>query len=384
MVGETEVKERPKSNPDYLMQLMNDRKVMSSLPNFSGIFTHLERLLDEGNFGRTYEIGRVRKDMYNDTLNGGMFNGRDMEELPEAIGPVAQLQEKLYVPVKEYPDAEMFNVAHLFLCSFIRVVIFRLFVKFNFVGRILGPRGLTAKQLEAETGCKIMVRGKGSMRDKKKEEMNRGKPNWEHLSEDLHVLITVEDTHNRAKIKLQRAINEVKKLLVPAAEGEDNLKKMQLMELAILNGTYRDANVKTHCLCSFLLPCLLYVLSCGCANTHIIVRLLHRAATAAFPLATPQAPRIITGPTPVLGPTMRNPAPVTTPTLMPLIRQIQSSALVPGGNPHPALVQQGPESGIIYTPYEYPYTLTPSILEYPIDSTGVLGTYQSTVYHCHT
>ncbi|XP_010734793.1 protein quaking-B isoform X1 [Larimichthys crocea] len=308
MVGETEVKERPKSNPDYLMQLMNDRKVMSSLPNFSGIFTHLERLLDE-------EIGRVRKDMYNDTVNGGMFNGRDMEELPEAIGPVAQLQEKLYVPVKEYPD-------------------------FNFVGRILGPRGLTAKQLEAETGCKIMVRGKGSMRDKKKEEMNRGKPNWEHLSEDLHVLITVEDTHNRAKIKLQRAINEVKKLLVPAAEGEDNLKKMQLMELAILNGTYRDANVKT--------------------------------PTAAFPLGTPQAPRIITGPTPVLPPSLRNPAPVTTPTIMPLIRQIQSSALVPGGNPHPALVQQGPESGIIYTPYEYPYTLTPSILEYPIDSTGVL------------
>lgn len=36
------------------------------------------------------------------------------------------------------------------------------------MGRILGPRGLTAKQLEAETGCKIMVRGKGSMRDKKK------------------------------------------------------------------------------------------------------------------------------------------------------------------------------------------------------------------------
>lgn len=40
--------------------------------------------------------------------------------------------------------------------------------QYNFVGRILGPRGLTAKQLEAETGCKIMVRGKSSMRDKKK------------------------------------------------------------------------------------------------------------------------------------------------------------------------------------------------------------------------
>ena len=27
---------------------------------------------------------------------------------------------------------------------------------------------MTTKQLEQETGCKIMVRGKGSMRDKKK------------------------------------------------------------------------------------------------------------------------------------------------------------------------------------------------------------------------
>lgn len=45
---------------------------------------------------------------------------------------------------------------------------FEFFLQFNFVGRILGPRGMTAKQLEQETGCKIMVRGKGSMRDKKK------------------------------------------------------------------------------------------------------------------------------------------------------------------------------------------------------------------------
>lgn len=52
--------------------------------------------------------------------------------------------------------------------SSVYICVFRSFAQFNFVGRILGPRGLTAKQLEAETGCKIMVRGKGSMRDKKK------------------------------------------------------------------------------------------------------------------------------------------------------------------------------------------------------------------------
>ena len=84
------------------------------------------------------------------------------------------------------------------------------------MGRILGPRGMTAKQLEQETGCKIMVRGKGSMRDKAKEDQMKGKPNWEHLNDELHVLITVEDTKNRAEIKLKRAVEEIKRLLVPA------------------------------------------------------------------------------------------------------------------------------------------------------------------------
>ncbi len=49
MVGEMEVNERPRPSPDYLMQLLNEKKLMTSLPNLSGIFTHLERLLDEGN-----------------------------------------------------------------------------------------------------------------------------------------------------------------------------------------------------------------------------------------------------------------------------------------------------------------------------------------------
>jgi len=82
------------------------------------------------------------------------------------------------------------------------------------------------------------------MRDKKKEDANRGKPNWEHLSDELHVLITVEDTPNRANMKMQRAIEEVRKLLVPVTDGEDELKKRQLMELAIINGTYRDSSVR--------------------------------------------------------------------------------------------------------------------------------------------
>ena len=47
------------------------------------------------------------------------------------------------------------------------------------------------------------------------EDTNRGKPNWEHLRDELHVLITVEDSENRAKVKMQRAKEEIRKLLIP-------------------------------------------------------------------------------------------------------------------------------------------------------------------------
>ena len=189
------------NSAEYLTQLLKDKKQISAFPN---VFLHLERLLDN-------EISRVRSQMfYTDAAKSPM-------ELPEpsANDQKQTLTEKVFVPVKEHPD-------------------------FNFVGRILGPRGMTAKQLEQDTGCKIMVRGKGSMRDKKKEDQNRGKPNWEHLNEDLHVLITVEDTPERAAVRIKRAMEEIQRLLVPSQEGEDDLKKRQLMELAIINGTYRD------------------------------------------------------------------------------------------------------------------------------------------------
>ncbi|CAF4557052.1 unnamed protein product, partial [Rotaria magnacalcarata] len=60
---------------------------------------------------------------------------------------------------------------------------------------------------------------------------------------ELHVLIQCEDHENRALVKLERAKEEIMKLLKPAAEGEDDLKKKQLMELAIINGTYREPNL---------------------------------------------------------------------------------------------------------------------------------------------
>ncbi|TKR82637.1 hypothetical protein L596_016328 [Steinernema carpocapsae] len=187
---------------EYLADLLKEQKQLQVFP---GCFLNIERLVND-------EINRVRSVLFKcDFANGGK------KKLPEPVGQVALFTEKVYIPIKEFPD-------------------------YNFVGRILGPRGMTAKELEQETGCKIMVRGKGSVRDSKKEEMNRGRRNWEHLEDELHVLIHCEDTPNRAKIQLSDAVAKVKEILVPAPEGSDELKRKQLVELALINGTYRPTS----------------------------------------------------------------------------------------------------------------------------------------------
>lgn len=38
-------------------------------------------------------------------------------------------------------------------------------IQFNFVGRLLGPRGNSLKRVEASTGCRVYIRGKGSIKD---------------------------------------------------------------------------------------------------------------------------------------------------------------------------------------------------------------------------
>ena len=49
--------------------------------------------------------------------------------------------------------------------------------QFNFVGRVIGPRGMTLREVESTTGCKLLVRGKGSMKDKKLVSFNKAKLN---------------------------------------------------------------------------------------------------------------------------------------------------------------------------------------------------------------
>jgi len=77
-----------KPDLEYLGQLLKDKKQLSAFPN---VFSHVEKLLDE-------EINRVRIATFQCEFS------HEPLQLPEAIGEISIHQEKLYVPIKQYPD----------------------------------------------------------------------------------------------------------------------------------------------------------------------------------------------------------------------------------------------------------------------------------------
>ncbi|XAR60832.1 hypothetical protein NMG60_11034354 [Bertholletia excelsa] len=111
---------------------------------------------------------------------------------------------------------------------------------FNFVGRLLGPRGNSLKRVELSTGCRVFIRGKGSIKDPDKEENLRGRPGYEHLNDPLHVLIEAELPVNIIDARLRQAQEIIEELLKPVDESQDFYKRQQLRELAMLNSNLRE------------------------------------------------------------------------------------------------------------------------------------------------
>uniref|UniRef100_A0A0B7BP49 K Homology domain-containing protein n=1 Tax=Arion vulgaris TaxID=1028688 RepID=A0A0B7BP49_9EUPU len=98
---------------------------------------------------------------------------------------------KIRVPVKEYP-------------------------RYNFVGKLLGPKGTTLKALQDQTGCKMAIMGKGSMREKEKEEeLRKEGGKYAHLNEDLHILVECYTEMTDGYYRLAAALAELKKFIIP-------------------------------------------------------------------------------------------------------------------------------------------------------------------------
>ncbi|GFH14808.1 RRM domain-containing protein [Haematococcus lacustris] len=113
---------------------------------------------------------------------------------------------KFYIPQDEYPSH-------------------------HFVGLLIGPRGNTQKRMQMETNTKISIRGKGSVKEGASKD-----PKFDHgEDEELHVLIT---GNCQADVDKARAMVEL--LCNPTDETMAEHKKLQLRELAALNGTLKD------------------------------------------------------------------------------------------------------------------------------------------------
>lgn len=106
----------------------------------------------------------------------------------------------------------------------------------NFVGLLIGPRGNTLKKIEKESNCKIMIRGKGSVKEGKVvRKDNHPLPGED---EPLHALVSSNSIEN-----VKKAVNEIQEIIkqgIEQPEEENDLRKLQLMELAKLNGTLRE------------------------------------------------------------------------------------------------------------------------------------------------
>ena len=83
----------------------------------------------------------------------------------------------------------------------------------------------------------MAVLGKGSMRDKaKEEEMRMSKdPKYQHLNDELHVEIVAFAPPAEAHARMSYALTEVRKYLIP--DSNDTIRQLQMKELEILNSS---------------------------------------------------------------------------------------------------------------------------------------------------
>ena len=111
----------------------------------------------------------------------------------------------------------------------------------NYIGLLIGPKGMFQKKLEGESGCKILIRGKGSQKE--------GQPPQPDENDDQHVLI-MGDTEDQ----VERAVEACNKIIMADEETRNMIRKEQLKVAAELNNTIYTTDNKASVDESMLTP----------------------------------------------------------------------------------------------------------------------------------
>ncbi|XP_031277363.1 KH domain-containing protein At5g56140-like isoform X3 [Pistacia vera] len=216
----------------YLNELLAERHKLNP---FLPVLPHTYRLLSQEIMrvttllGNASVLGQSGLEHASPLASGGIFSngGADMN------GLASRFQSEISSLVQ--PTSAQNWLSSQVACNI-------LILQYNFVGRLLGPRGNSLKRVEASTECRVLIRGRGSIKDPARvwEEMMRGKPGYEHLNEPLHILVEAELPVEIVDARLMQAREILEDLLKPVDETHDFYKKQQLRELAMLNGTLRE------------------------------------------------------------------------------------------------------------------------------------------------
>ena len=198
---------------DKLVTVAVDAAIIEQDPNRSP--SPPPKYDSNGKRTNTREI-RMRENIMRDRV-------KVIEELirlnPQYIPPADYVRvkpsRKLYIPIKEFPN-------------------------YNFIGLIIGPRGNTQRQLEQQTGCKVSIRGKGSIKDGSRNRANKLQFNDE--DDELHVYVQGE-----TEFQVEVAAKIIQDILTPVDDESNEHKQRQLRELALINGMLRDDEYCTIC-----------------------------------------------------------------------------------------------------------------------------------------
>ncbi|XP_022139476.1 KH domain-containing protein At5g56140-like isoform X1 [Momordica charantia] len=228
----------------YLSELLAERQKLSPfmpvLPNSYRLLSQ-EILRVTTLLGKASVLGQSGLEHASPLASGGIFSngGADMNGWPSRFQ--SEMSGLLQPSSAQNWLSSQGSSSGLIVKRTIRVdVPVDNYPNYNFVGRLLGPRGNSLKRVEASTDCRVLIRGRGSIKDPAREEMMRGKPGYEHLNEPLHILVEAELPVEIIDARLLQAKEILQDLLKPIDESHDFYKKQQLRELAMLNGTLRE------------------------------------------------------------------------------------------------------------------------------------------------
>ncbi|KAK9269489.1 hypothetical protein L1049_001264 [Liquidambar formosana] len=229
----------------YLSELLAERQKLSP---FMPVLPHSYRLLNQAEIlrvttllGNTSVIGQSGLEHANPLASGAIFSNGGAEVNGWASRFQSEMSGLIQPSSAQNWLSSQGSSSGLIVKRTMRVDIpVDKFPNFNFVGRLLGPRGNSLKRVEASTECRVLIRGRGSIKDPTREEMMRGKPGYEHLNEPLHILVEAELPVEIVDARLMQAREILEDLLKPMDESQDFYKKQQLRELAMLNGTLRE------------------------------------------------------------------------------------------------------------------------------------------------